>query len=108
MADEPHSATLPAEAPLVGGRHDFATVTDKISSVVLRRRTPRGWFIGVAISASLMMLLFFSLAVLVTKGVGIWGINIPVAWGFDIINFVCSGATATAGPASFYAVIQVA
>jgi Ni/Fe-hydrogenase subunit HybB-like protein len=88
MADEPHSATIPAEAPLVGGRHDFATVTDKISSVVLRRRTPRGWFIGVAISASLMMLLFFSLAVLVTKGVGIWGVNIPVAWGFDIINFV--------------------
>jgi hypothetical protein len=30
----------------------------------------------------------YSLAVLFTVGVGIWGINIPVAWGFDIINFV--------------------
>jgi Ni/Fe-hydrogenase subunit HybB-like protein len=75
-------------APIVGGAHDFATVTDKISSVILTGRTPKGWFVGVAISASLLMLLFYSLAVLVTKGVGIWGINIPVAWGFDIINFV--------------------
>jgi hypothetical protein len=37
---------------------------------------------------------------------------IPTALNFvnegDIINFVCSGATATAGPASFYAVIQAA
>jgi molybdopterin-containing oxidoreductase family membrane subunit len=81
-------APPPAEAPIVGGRHDFATVTDKISSVVLTGRTPTGWFLAVAFSASLMLMLFFSLAVLVTKGVGIWGINIPVAWGFDIINFV--------------------
>jgi len=88
MADEPHSQLLPAQAPIVGGRHDFATVTDKISSVVLTQKTPRGWFVAVAFSASLMLMLFFSLAVLVTKGVGIWGINIPVAWGFDIINFV--------------------
>jgi Ni/Fe-hydrogenase subunit HybB-like protein len=85
MADQapPHRP-----APIVAGRHDFATVTDKISSIVLKGKTPRGWFLGVAVSSSLMLLLFFSLAVLVTKGVGIWGINIPVAWGFDIINFV--------------------
>ena len=89
MADaEPHAQLSPSQAPIVGGRHDFATVTDKISSVVLTHKTPRGWFLGVAFSASLMLMLFFSLAVLVTKGVGIWGINIPVAWGFDIINFV--------------------
>jgi Ni/Fe-hydrogenase subunit HybB-like protein len=85
---EPHDQLAPLEPPLIAGRHDFATVTDKISSVVLTGRTPRGWFIGVAISSSMLLLLLFSLAVLVTKGVGIWGINIPVAWGFDIINFV--------------------
>src|SRR5688572_16665453 len=75
-------------APIVAPGHDFATVTDKISSIVLTGRTPKGWFLGVAISSSLLLLLLFSLAVLVTKGVGIWGINIPVAWGFDITNFV--------------------
>jgi len=75
-------------APILGGEHDFATVTDKISSVVLTRRTPKGWFFGVTVASALLLLLLYSLAVLVMKGVGIWGINIPVAWGFDIINFV--------------------
>jgi Ni/Fe-hydrogenase subunit HybB-like protein len=96
MASDPHVQQAEAaehdhfyEAPpIVAPGHDFATVTDKISSLVLTGRTPIGWFIGVAISSSLLLLLLFSLAVLVTKGVGIWGINIPVAWGFDIINFV--------------------
>ena len=36
----------------------------------------------------MMMMLFATVAYLVGKGVGIWGINIPVGWGFDIINFV--------------------
>jgi len=89
MASEiPRPAEAPVVAPLVGGSHDFASVTDKISALVLQRRTPIGWFVGVAISSSLLMLLLFSLAVLVTKGVGIWGVNQPVAWGFDIVNFV--------------------
>ncbi len=68
--------------------HTFATVTDKISAIVLTHRTPKGWLVGFAISFSLMMMLFYTIGYLVMKGVGIWGINIPVGWGFDIINFV--------------------
>ena len=34
------------------------------------------------------MMLLFAVTYLLVKGVGIWGINIPVAWGFAIINFV--------------------
>ena len=34
------------------------------------------------------MVLFYALAVLVTEGTGIWGLNVPVGWGFAIINFV--------------------
>jgi len=30
----------------------------------------------------------YTIAYLLVKGVGLWGINIPVGWGFDIINFV--------------------
>ncbi|MCX6014659.1 MAG: polysulfide reductase NrfD [Chloroflexales bacterium] len=36
----------------------------------------------------LLMLYLYSLATLFTAAIGIWGINIPIAWGFDIINFV--------------------
>jgi Ni/Fe-hydrogenase subunit HybB-like protein len=75
-------------APVIEPGHTFASVTDKISSIVLTRPTSFGWIVGFAISFSLMMILTISLAWLITKGVGIWGINIPIGWGFAIVNFV--------------------
>src|SRR5499426_828034 len=68
--------------------HSYASVTDKISSIVLTRPVSIGWLAGFAIAFSLLMLLTVSIAWLITKGVGIWGINIPVGWGFAIVNFV--------------------
>ena len=75
-------------APFLGPGHTFATVTDKISAIVLSRPTALGWLLGFGISFSIVMVLFGSLAYLFAKGVGIWGINIPVGWGFAIVNFV--------------------
>jgi molybdopterin-containing oxidoreductase family membrane subunit len=40
------------------------------------------------LSFALLMLLQFAIAWLFLKGVGIWGIQIPAAWGFAIVNFV--------------------
>ena len=37
---------------------------------------------------ALVVMLHVSIAYLLIQGVGIWGINMPVGWGFDIINFV--------------------
>ncbi len=93
MADQtPAPPTVHVPHPemhsFIGPGHDFATVTDKISSIVLRKGTPRGWVVGFALSFSLMMVLLGALSWLVVKGTGIWGVNIPVGWGFAIINFV--------------------
>jgi molybdopterin-containing oxidoreductase family membrane subunit len=91
MAVETHSAKPHPEAhrpPVIEPGHSFATVTDQISSIVLTRGTPKGWYFGFAIAFSITMMLFYSLAYLVVMGVGIWGENIPVGWAFDIINFV--------------------
>jgi Ni/Fe-hydrogenase subunit HybB-like protein len=76
------------EPPIVGPGHTFATVTDKISSLVLTKKTPLGWFLGFAVAFGLLNLLLVALAYLLFRGVGIWGINIPIGWGFAIINFV--------------------
>jgi Ni/Fe-hydrogenase subunit HybB-like protein len=76
------------QGPVIEPGHTFATVTDKISSVVLTRRTPVFWFAVLSVSFLLVMLLLFGVTVLFARGVGVWGINIPVAWGFAIINFV--------------------
>src|SRR4026209_426997 len=73
---------------LIAPGHTFATVTDKISSAVLNRRTPRGWWIGFAIAFSLLQVFLISVGYLFAKGTGIWGVNNPVGWGFPIINFV--------------------
>src|SRR4029078_13353010 len=68
--------------------HTFASVTDKISSMVLTGHTPRSWLVGFAISFLLLMMFLYATAYLLATGIGIWGNNIPVAWAFDIINFV--------------------
>ena len=80
----PHDAA----PPIIGPGHTFRSVTDKISAVVLTQKTPRGWFVGFGIAFTLAMLLLYAISYLVLKGIGIWGVNIPVAWGFDIVNFV--------------------
>jgi Ni/Fe-hydrogenase subunit HybB-like protein len=91
MVQEAAPRTTPPEAtppPIIGGRHTFTSVTDKISSIVLVRQAPYGWMVGLAVSFLLLMLLLVSVSYLLAVGVGIWGINIPVAWGFAIVNFV--------------------
>jgi molybdopterin-containing oxidoreductase family membrane subunit len=77
----------PAEPPVIAPGYTPATVTDKISAVVLER-TPLWWWPAFGVSFALLMLFLYSLGVLFLKGVGVWGVNSPVAWGFDIINFV--------------------
>ncbi len=87
--DEPHDDEgMHLTSPVIEPGHTFASVTDKISSLTLKRRTPIGWFIGFALSFALAQILLLTIAYLVTTGIGIWGNNVPVGWAFDIINFV--------------------
>jgi molybdopterin-containing oxidoreductase family membrane subunit len=74
--------------PVIGRGYSYATVTDKISAIILQEGTPRGWLIGFALAFTLLMMLMYAVAYLFVIGVGIWGINIPVGWGFAIVNFV--------------------
>ena len=80
--------------PPAGGRaeiapgYTFGTVTDQIASVVLSGKTPLFWMACFGVGFALVLLLLFAIAVLFTKGIGIWGERIPVAWAFDITNFV--------------------
>jgi len=75
--------------PVVAPGHTPGSVTDQISSVVLRK-TPRWWFAAFGASFLLVMMLLFALTKLVMVGTGIWGLNAPVGWGFAIVNFVWS------------------
>src|SRR6201997_4805673 len=74
--------------PVIEPGHTYASVTDKISAIVLTRPTSLGWVAGFGLTFTLVMVLTVSVAWLIAKGVGIWGINIPIGWGFAIVNFV--------------------
>ncbi len=68
--------------------HSFGSVTDKITSAVLRPDFLPGWLVGFVIAFGLMSMFLFAISYLLIKGTGIWGVNIPVGWGFAIVNFV--------------------
>jgi molybdopterin-containing oxidoreductase family membrane subunit len=74
--------------PILEPGHTFASITDKISSIVLARRKRSGWFLGFALTFVLVMMMLYSIGYLLVAGVGIWGVAVPVGWGFAIINFV--------------------
>src|SRR5262245_49369586 len=88
MADHPDPPSLSAEIPVLAPGHDYRSVTEKISGVVLTRSAPLPWFAGIGIGLFLLFTLALAATWLFLKGVGIWGVNVPVSWGFAIANFV--------------------
>src|ERR671939_73568 len=92
MADEAHKpyteGPMHSTTPMIDPGLTFASVTEKISSIVLKRKTSLAWFFGFAISFALFQLMLLAITNLVFIGIGLWGVNVPVAWGIDILNFV--------------------
>ncbi|RPJ42663.1 MAG: hydrogenase, partial [Candidatus Latescibacterota bacterium] len=87
-AETARAARPPVEEPLVSGGRDIAYVTETVAAIVEKPRPPRAWYIAFGVSAMLAGLLFAMIGYLFLEGTGVWGLNIPVGWGFDITNFV--------------------
>ena len=78
----------PDEPNYVPFGHNMASISQQISSIALARGTPLGWFGLLLLSLGLVGVFGVAVTYLLLKGVGIWGIDIPCAWGFAITNFV--------------------
>jgi len=80
----------PGPDKVIGPGHSYATVTTRITGVIFQplKKTPKVWFRAFLVSFAVMQLLLIAVTWLFVKGVGIWGIVIPVGWGFAIVNFV--------------------
>ncbi len=76
------------EYRVIAPGHTFKSVTEKVSRIVLTSHTPLGWWFGFMVAGGIVGILLTAVTWLFLKGVGIWAITIPVAWGFAIINFV--------------------
>ena len=96
MAQAPHAAAPvtiagpPKELerlPLVANQRGLAWISDRVAGIV-EGKTPTWWWMAFVPSAMLATLLLSMLAYQISTGVGVWGNNHPVMWGWDIINFV--------------------
>lgn len=81
------SAAALEPAPLVLAQESFHEISENVCGI-LEGKTPPAWYVFFAISLTLLGLLGSMLAYLVWTGVGVWGLNNPVGWGWDITNFV--------------------
>lgn len=75
-------------APLIEQPHDYESISDAVGSVILSRPQPIGWYVMLGIGLFFTSILGISVAYLFLMGTGSWAVNIPVAWGFAIVNFV--------------------
>lgn len=87
MSSDKNPAVLVVEPPLIAGNPTFSDVTSKISGIV-EGKPPKLWYLAISISGSLALMFVGLIAYLTWEGTGIWGLQIPVAWGWAIVNFV--------------------
>ena len=66
---------------------DFHSITEVVAEPV-ERRTPIGWWLFFIPSLALLGLLGVAVSWLFWEGIGVWGLNVPVGWAWDITNFV--------------------
>ena len=76
----PHTVLAPG--------YTIGSVTDQISALVLARPYSWRWVAGFSVGIVLLGLFSVTVVHLLMNGVGIWGLNRPVMWAFDITNFV--------------------
>lgn len=65
----------------------YASIGDRIAAIP-RTGSRTGWLLLFGLSTLLALLFLYAVMLVFTVGVGLLGINVPVAWGFPIINVV--------------------
>jgi molybdopterin-containing oxidoreductase family membrane subunit len=78
----------PPTGYLIGPGHSLRSISAKIGDIVLTRVAPKSWYAGLVVSFLLVVLFLYAVGYLFATGIGIWGNNQPVGWGYDITNLV--------------------
>ena len=72
---------------LVLNNRSLGWLSDRICGIV-EDKTPTWWWVSFVISVPTALISFIMIGYLISTGVGVWGLNSPVAWGWAIVNFV--------------------
>ena len=80
----------PGPDVILGEGHTYDSVTARIAGIAFLpfKNSPKKWLVGAFIAFCFVNLLMLAMGYLFMRGIGIWGVNIPIGWGFAIINFV--------------------
>ena len=73
--------------PLIEGDKTLGKISSDILNPV-ETRPGIWWLIAFALSSAALLFGAYSLYITVSKGIGTWGVNNSVAWGWAIINFI--------------------
>ncbi|SHI47529.1 quinol:cytochrome c oxidoreductase quinone-binding subunit 1 [Tangfeifania diversioriginum] len=73
--------------PLINGEKSYENITSDVMAPV-RAKPGKLWFLGFGISALVMLAGFAAIAYTVWFGIGTWGVNRTIGWGWSITNFV--------------------
>jgi hypothetical protein len=72
---------------LIDGDKSFHQITQEITAPI-NSKTPLWWYIALFISLSMLIWGAYCIYITLTVGIGTWGVNNSVGWGWEIINFV--------------------
>jgi hypothetical protein len=77
----------PLREPLIQGDKDYKTITADITAPVSHKPTIY-WFIGFTIASTAATIGLLAMVMTVWKGIGLWGVNRTIGWGWSITNLV--------------------
>jgi Ni/Fe-hydrogenase subunit HybB-like protein len=83
--------------PVIYPNVTVASMTDRVCAITLRKGPYLWWWLAFIPCLALTALLVVAIAYLFYAGIGIWGINWPVMWGFAILSYVWWIAIASGG-----------
>lgn len=73
--------------PLVTNERSLSWITNQVAQFI-ENKPPMWWWIALIFSASVAVLVPYYISYLIGTGVGVWGLQNPVMWGWAIVNFV--------------------
>src|SRR5690625_2265412 len=80
----------PASVPrpvMVTNNRSHSWITEKVCSIV-EEKTPLWWWISFCIAGFVSTFTIGATIYLISAGIGVWGLNNPINWGWAIVNFV--------------------
>jgi Ni/Fe-hydrogenase subunit HybB-like protein len=75
------------DEPLLPPSIDDRAITDLVCAPLMRSPS-RQWWIAFLVCSAGTLATLYGVSMLFTRGVGIWGINTSVVWGYAIANYV--------------------